>query len=56
MSNNLTEKERTFLVLKYGGHYRTRIIDAWYASNTAQFAEVERKIVIDYIRRTAGIK
>lgn len=52
---NITEKERTFLVLKYGEHYRIKIIDAWYADSSVNFGETERKIVLEWHKRMGGI-
>lgn len=56
MAANLTEKERTFLTLKYGEKYRTQIIEAWHDDGGVGFTETERRIIIEWLQRMAGIR
>ena len=52
---NLSEKDRTFLALKYGPGYLTQLIDKWHQSEEDNFTDLERKIVLDWHRRIAGL-
>lgn len=53
--SGITEKERTFLALKYGEEYRTVILDAWFADNSVHFSKTEKKIVLECFRSLAGV-
>jgi hypothetical protein len=50
----LTAQQETLLTIKWGGDFHHELIKAWFVNNDAGFTELERNIVFDWVRKSAG--
>lgn len=51
----LSEQERTFLELKWGGQFLPQILKAWYEDDTVHFTSLEKNIIFEWHKKLAGV-
>jgi len=52
----LTEAQETFLELKWGKDYTSKLVEAWHTDGGAHFSMLEKAIVFEWFYKFAGIK
>jgi hypothetical protein len=51
----ITKQQETFLELKWGGDYQTKLIDAYNEREDVRFSTLEKAIVLEWHMRLAGV-